>query len=307
MKRPETLAILEAVLAITLWAVSFVFMKIALREISAATMIAIRFAMGAALVGLAAWRKGDFARLRRADMPRLALLGFVGITLQQLLQVSGQATSDASVAAFLASTAPAFTVALAALVLREKPGLWQIFGVALATVGAVVVSTGGDVAALARGQFGAPGNLLVLLSAVVWAAFTILNKHVVQDRPSTLVTAGMFFFGWLFALPFFVAQEGWREIPNLSLAGWGAVLYVGLLATAVAYLINSHALKHIPASRVAVIQNLEAIIAVAAAALFLQEQVTGAMLLGGAAIIAGVYLAERGAAEVEAVVEAEVR
>src|SRR3989304_5322302 len=72
MKRPETLAILEAVLAITLWAVSFVFMKIALREISAATMIAIRFAMGAALVGLAAWRKGDFARLRRADMPRLA-------------------------------------------------------------------------------------------------------------------------------------------------------------------------------------------------------------------------------------------
>jgi len=148
MKRPETLAILEAVLAITLWAVSFVFMKIALREISAATMIAIRFAMGAALVGLAAWRKGDFARLRRADMPRLALLGFVGITLQQLLQVSGQATSDASVAAFLASTAPAFTVALAALVLREKPGLWQIFGVALATVGAVVVSTGGDVAAL---------------------------------------------------------------------------------------------------------------------------------------------------------------
>jgi len=141
----------------------------------------------------------------------------------------------------------------------------------------------------------------------VWAAFTILNKHVVQDRPSTLVTAGMFFFGWLFALPFFVAQEGWREIPNLSLAGWGAVLYVGLLATAVAYLINSHALKHILASRVAVIQNLEAIIAVAAAALFLQEQVTGAMLLGGAAIIAGVYLAERGAAEVEAVVEAEVR
>ena len=119
----------------------------------------------------------------------------------------------------------------------------------------------------------------------------------------------MFFFGWLFALPLFVAQQGWREIPNLSLAGWGAVLYVALLATALAYLLNTHALKHVPASRVAVIQNLEPVIAVAAAALFLQEQVTGAMLLGGAAIIAGVYLAERGApeVEVEAVAEAEVR
>ena len=306
MKRAETIAVIEAIAAITIWAVSFVFIKLALREISAVTLIALRFALGAALVALAGWRNGDFRRVTRADWPRLALLGFVGITVQQLLQISGQATAQASVAAFLASTAPAFTVALAAMVLREKLGTGQIVGVTLAAVGAVVVSTGGDVAALARGQFGERGNVLVLLSAIVWAAFTILNKRVVEGRPSTVVTAGMFFFGWLFVLPVFIAQQGWREIGHLSPTGWLAVLYVSVLASAVAYLVNSHSLKHIPASRVAVIQNLESMIATAAAVLFLGERVTGAMLLGGAAIIAGVYLAERGAPEVEAVAEAEV-
>lgn len=302
-KRLETLAVIEAIAAISIWAVSFVFIKLVLQEISAMTLLVLRFALGAVLVALVAWRKGDFKRVTRADVPGIAWLGFVGITLQQSLQISGQATAQVSVAAFLAATAPAFTVALAAVVLKEKLRAGQMAGVALAALGAVVVATGGDFAALVRGNFGEPGNLLVFLSALVWAAFTIINKNVVMGRPSTVVTAGMFFFGGLFALPLFIAQQGWRELPHLSGFGWLAVLYVGGVSSAVAYLINSHALKHIAAARVAVIQNLESVIATAAAVVFLGERVTGLMLVGGAAIMAGVYWAERGAT----VAEAEVR
>lgn len=294
----ETRALLEAAVAISLWGISFIAIKLALAEVSPVTLIVVRFALGALIVGAVAWRRGDFRRWRSPrtlarDLPALAGVGLVGITLQQLLQVSGQATAEASVAAFLAATAPAFTVALAAFILRETPRPWQIAGVLLATAGAALVATNGNWAGLLRGDFGAPGNLLVLASSVVWALLTIFSKRAVEGRPAALVTAGMFFFGGLFAAPLFVAQQGWRDLSGVSTGGWGAILFTSLVCTAGAYLLNTRALQHISASRVALVQNLEPLVAVAAATLLLGEAVTAPMLAGGLAILGGVYLAER--------------
>lgn len=293
----------EAILAISLWGISFISIKIALQDVSPVTLIVMRFAAGAVLVGALAWARGEFKLLRWRDVPALASVGLIGIALQQFLQVSGQATAETSVAAFLASTAPAFTVALAALFLKEKIRAWQMGGVALATLGAVLVATNGNLEGLLTGHFGAPGNLLVLASSVVWALLTLLSKRAVENRPAFLVTAGMFFFGTLFLTPLFVAQSGWRELATVSAGGWGAIIFTTLVCTVGAYLLNTHALKHISASRVALIQNLEPLVAVVGAALILREALTWPMLLGGVAILSGVYLAERTAPPVIAETE----
>jgi drug/metabolite transporter (DMT)-like permease len=300
MKHIETIALFEAIVAIVIWGISFIFMKIVLCEISAVTLIVLRYAMGALVVGPFAWWRGDFSRFSAADLPGLAGAGALGITVQQLLQVSGQASADASVAAFLAATAPAFTVLLAAGWLHERLHPRQLVGVLLASLGGIAVAIGGDWLALIQGhaQTTLFGNVLILLSAIVWAVFIILSKRIVQHRPAALVTSGMFLFGLLFTLPVFIAQQGWLEIPKLSPGGWGATLYIGILSTALAYLLTSHALKYISAARVAVIQNLEPLVAVAGAALILNESLSWAMLLGGAAILCGVYLAERHAPEI---------
>lgn len=295
LKRAETIALLECFLAITLWGVSFLFMKIALRELSAATVIVFRYALGTLLVGFVSWQRGEFARISLADVKVLALLGAVGISLQQMLQVSGQVTADVGVAAFLAATAPAFTVVLAAVWLHERLGRMQAVGVLLASMGGIVVAVGGDFSSLLAGEtlHTLPGNILILLSSVVWAVFIILSKRAVRNRPSAFVTSGTFFFGMLFSLPLFVYGRGWEEFPRLSPGGWSAILHLGVLMTAVAYMLNSHALKHISATRVAVVQNTEPLIAMIAAAVFMGEPVTGTILAGGAAILGGVYLAER--------------
>jgi drug/metabolite transporter (DMT)-like permease len=289
----ETLAFAAATLSIGLWGVSFISIKLALQEVSPVTLIVVRFALGALIVGAAAWARGEFRQLRLSDLPALAGVGLIGIALQQILQVSGQATAEASVAAFLASTAPAFTVLLAALFLREVPRPWQIAGILLATGGAITVATNGQWGGLLTGNFGAPGNLLVLASSVVWALLTILSKRAVENRPPLLVTTAMFFFGGLFVAPLFIVRQGWRELATVSVAGWGAILFTSLVCTAGAYLLTTFALKHLAASRVALIQNIEPLTAVVVAALLLNEAVTPAMLLGGAAILGGVYLAER--------------
>jgi drug/metabolite transporter (DMT)-like permease len=295
-KQTETQAIIETAIAISLWAMSFVWIKIALSAMSPVTLIVMRYAVGGViLLGVAFWR-GEFAQIKRGDFKRMIILGFVGIFLQQFLQVTGQVTADASVAAFLASAAPAFMVILAAAWLREPVSTGQLFGVLLATLGASIVAVGGDWRALIQGEFVNLGNILVLLSAVVWAVYTILTRKLVVDRPPTLIAGGMLFFGWLFSMPIWFFQNGWFEIPHITLNAWTALLYLSVFSTAITYLLYSHALKLAPASRLSAIQNIEPLVATLAAFFILDETVTSSLLVGGFAILIGVYFAEKRAA-----------
>jgi len=295
MASSQNRAVLETALAIFLWAVSFIAIKIALRELSPFTLIAVRFGVGSLILAAAAAIRGEFRCFRKKDLLGMALVGFVGMTLQQSLQVSGQALADASVAAFLANTAPAFIVPVAALFLRESVGRVQVLGVVVATLGAGIISTGGRLDFLTGGQLASPGSLLILASAFVWAVFSVLSRRMTRDRPPILMTAGMMAFGCLFNLPAFLLTGGWQEIPGLSPQGWVMLAYICFLSTAAAYLLYNHALKQAPASRLAAIQNLEPLIASAVAPWVLHEALTGGLLVGGAAIIAGTTLAERGA------------
>ena len=127
----------------------------------------------------------------------------------------------------------------------------------------------------------------------MWAVFTILNRRLAQGRPPALIACGMLLFGFFFMLPIFLFQGGWREFDGLSYDTWFALLFVGVLSTAAAYLLYTHALTKAEASRLAAIQNIEPVIAVGAAAIILREAITGTLLIGGAAILVGVYLAER--------------
>ena len=296
MKRTETQAIIETAVAISLWALSFVWIKIALQEMSPVTLIVVRYALGFVILLLVAGWRGELRQMRRGDLKGMLILGLVGIVLQQFLQVTGQVTAEASAAAFLASAAPAFMVVLAAIWLREPVGGWQIFGVLLATLGAGIVAIGGDWRSLFQGELVNLGNILVLLSAGVWAVYTVLTRKLIVDRPPTLIAGGMLFFGWLLTMPVWILQQGWRELPQISASAWGALLLVGIFSTAVTYLLYSHALKLAPASRLSAIQNIEPLIATLAAFLILDETITSALLIGGLAILLGVYLAEKRAA-----------
>lgn len=293
MKRSELVALIETAAAISLWALSFVLIKIALGEISPMTLIFLRYAMGGLVLGVAAGIRGDFAKFERNDLSRMFWLGLVGIFLQQILQVYGQVNADASVAAFLASVAPAFMVILAAVFLRESVRGWQIIGVLLATSGGIWVATGGEFSSLSTSHLGNEGNWLVLASSVVWAVYTILTRYLMKDRPPTLIAAGMLLSGCLLSSPFFVAQKGWQEFASMSASGWGVVIIIGVFSSAVTYLLYSHALKLAPASQLAAIQNIEPLIATIAAVVILNEKITSALIWGGVAILAGVYLAEQ--------------
>jgi drug/metabolite transporter (DMT)-like permease len=99
-------------------------------------------------------------------------------------------------------------------------------------------------------------------------------------------------FGALMLLPFFIARQGWREVPNLTATGWGALLFLAIGCSALGYLFWYGALERLEVSRVAALLYAEPLITVVAAMVLLGERLTGIVVAGGILVLIGVVIAQ---------------
>lgn len=169
-------------LTVIFWGGFFVAIKVLLRELNPAVITAVRFAMGVAILAAVGARRGRLHLPRVREVPLLALLGFLGIALHQWLQATGLQTASASVTSWIVATIPVYVALLGWLILHERMGMRRVSGIALAAGGVILVVAGGNPAALFAGRIGSIGDILIGLSAVNWAVFTILSKRGVRSR-----------------------------------------------------------------------------------------------------------------------------
>lgn len=290
-------------LTVIFWGGSFIAIKILLRELNPAVITAVRFAMGVAILAGVSAKRGQLRLPRLRQIPLLALLGFSGIALHQWLQATGLQTASASVTSWIVATIPVFVALLGWLVLHERMGVQRVAGIGLAALGVILVVAGGNPAALFAGRIGSIGDILIGLSAVNWALFTILSKRAldqgqaeggagVASRPGQLMLHVMG-FGWLFSLIWMAAAGGWDRLASLSLAGWWAMLFLGVACSGLAYLFWYDALDVIDATQAGVFLYFGPLVTVALAWPLLGETITIGAAIGGLAILMGVWLVER--------------
>ncbi len=300
----RTLAIIEATLAVIFWGVSFVATKVAIQEVSPATVVWLRFAMGIFVLGLAVLLRRQFILPARGDLPYFALLGFLGITFHQWLQSTGLQTAQATTTSWIVATTPIFMALLGWLMLKERLLWLQILGIGVAFLGVLLVVTGGDLASLAQGKFGAAdaatkagiryGDILVLISAPNWALFSVLSRKGLQKHPASLLVFYVMVFGWLFTSVLFLLGSGWTEIANLTWKGWLAISFLGVFCSGISYVFWYDALAVLPVAQTGAFVYLEPFVTVVVAAFVLDEPLLLAGVLGGLAILAGVWLVQSG-------------
>lgn len=281
---------LEAAFASVVWGVSFVATKIALTQVSPVTVVWIRFALGVLILGITVLWRHEFLLPRRSEWGYFALLGFIGITFHQWLQANGLRTSQASTTAWILTTIPVFIAILGWLFLNERVERNTALGIGLAAMGVLLVVTRGDWAALRQGHWGAPGDLLILLSAPNWAVFSILSRKGLKEHPAARMMFYVMLLGWLFTTFWWVGAQGWTELDQLNQAGWLSLLFLGLFSSGLAYVAWYDALQALTAAHTGAFLYLEPLAAMTVGAWLLHEQITLASFLGGSAIIAGVYL-----------------
>ena len=289
----RTRALAEGLAAVVIWGASFIATKVALAEVSPATVVWLRFAMGVALLAVVVTLSRQWAPVDARTLAAFALLGLVGITFHQWLQSTALVTSRASTSGWIVASTPVFMAILGRLVLKERLGAGRIAGIALAALGVVLVVTRGNPGELLHGRFGAPGDLLILVSAPNWAVFSVLSRRALRSHPAIRMMAYVMAIGWALSAVPLAAGPGLSEIGALSARGWGAVAFLGVACSGLAYIAWYDALQRLSASEAGALLYLEPLVAMAVAAAVLGEPVTGASVVGGAVILLGVWLVNR--------------
>jgi len=283
----------EALFAVIVWGASFVATKIALQDTSPITIVWLRFLMGVIILGIAVALRKQFALPNKKEWAYFALLGFLGITFHQWLQSNALRTSQAGTSAWIVSTTPVFMALLGWLILKERPGWVKTLGILLAFAGVLIVISKGDIHSISIGKFGAPGDLLILISAVNWAVFSVLSRRGLKAYPASLMMFYVMSFGWLFTSLLFLPNQGFAEIGSLTFNGWMGISFLGIFCSGLAYIAWYDALKALTTAQTGVFLYIEPIVTVVVAFLILEEAITPALLLGGAVILFGVWLVNR--------------
>ena len=282
-----------ALAAVVFWGASFVATKQVLTEATPLALICLRFALGTAL--LLAWTSLSrrWRRLPTRDLVAAVLLGLQSVTLHQLIQVDGLVTASAQHAGWLIGTSPVFAALLAWLFLGERLGPARLVGVAAAFAGTVLVVAGGhglgQVLALPSGR----GDLLVLASAVNWAAYSVLSRDLVRRQGADLVTTLGMTVGWAALVPFFFSTGQVASLGRLSGGAWVAVAFLGIACSGLGYLFWNRALTVLGAAELVTFLYLEPLVTVVTAWLLLGEPVRPLTVAGGLVILAGVAMVQR--------------
>ncbi|MGE5249990.1 MAG: DMT family transporter [Bacteroidota bacterium] len=297
MPKSRLLPILEAVFAVVVWGATFIATKIALQEASPATIVWVRFAIGVVILGTAVVLRGEFELPQRGDVAYLALLGFLGVSFHQWLQSTGLQTAQATTTAWIVASTPVFIAILGWLVLKEKFGPIRLAGIILAAAGVLTVVSKGNIGALAAGKEGTIGDLLIFISAINWAVYTVLSRRELERHPAARMMFYLMLFGWLFVnVWIFGFGPGLSELAGLSAKAWAAILVLGVFGSGLAYIAYYDALQALPASQLGAFLNIEPLVTTLMAAAMIGEAITSVTLLGGAVILLGVYLVNRRAA-----------
>ncbi|HKO55984.1 MAG TPA: EamA family transporter [Thermoanaerobaculia bacterium] len=276
---------LGALIAVVLWGISFVATKAALQEVSPVTLIFTRFFIGTAFLLLAA----------RALPPRdawreLLVMGLVGVFIHQMLQAFALTMTTAVHTGWLIGVIPIWSAILSALILEERFGWRKVLGIIGGFAGALLVISRGELSSAVLQLPSTKGDLLILLSTVNWAVYSIIGHRTIRRIGPTRATTGAFLAGVALLAPFFIAKAGWRELPRVTPAGWGAILFLGIGCSGLGYLFWYGALERIEVSRVAVLLYLEPLVTFATAVALLHEPVSAIAVIGGLLVMLSVIL-----------------
>jgi drug/metabolite transporter (DMT)-like permease len=133
----------------------------------------------------------------------------------------------------------------------------------------------------------------VLAGSASFAYYTIQVKEIANQYDTLTLNTLTFALGCLLMIPFAVRSVIQIRWAKVTLGAWGGLAFMIVLGTVVAYLFYAFALTELAASRVAAFNYLQPVVAALLGAWLLGESVTRRVIVSGALILLGVYLAER--------------
>ncbi len=283
------LSSLFLLLPVLFWGISYIAIKVVLRELEPVEMISARFLLAAPTLFIIIKAK----RLKIWPVQKkggLFVASFL-VFLHFWVMATGMKETTASNTAWILTTAPIFVAALAWVYLREPFSKHHWIGFIVATFGVVVLTANGSWSNLA--WINSRGDVIVLGSCVTWGLYTVATRDITRTVNPLVATFWMTLVAGLVFVPYTLFTSGIGIYLSMQPVTTLSLVFLGVLCLAVSFWLWAEGLSRFTAADVGAYLYIEPLFTMVAAWALLNEAVTVWILTGAAFITMGVYISER--------------
>jgi drug/metabolite transporter (DMT)-like permease len=277
--------VIAVVVTVFAWASAFVVIRYLGSDFSPGSLTLGRVAVGAVVLSLTMLTRHRVS-LSRREWGLMVVIGVAWFAIYNIALNAGEHQVDAGTAAMLIQVAPILIGVLAGLLLGEGFPRMLVIGGLVAFAGTLIIGI-----ATSTGQASVTGVLLVLVSAVVYSIAMVAQKIVLRNVSGLQVTWLGCLIGTVACLPF--AGSLVRDVAAAPPMAIAAVIYLGVVPTAIAFSTWAYALSRTTAGRLGVTTYVVPPIAIALGWLFLGEVPALLAVVGGVLSLVGVGIARR--------------
>ena len=302
--RPSSLWIfLGLAFLILVWSLNYVVAKVGLRELPALALGAFRLVLaGIVSVPLLFFVQTEKSKAHKVKLQisrkrklqalwTITYLGFLNVILNQGCYTVGLNYTSVSHSSVIIACAPIFILLFSWALGLEPLTLRKIIGMTFAFAGAITVGiqAGGAGA-------GVLGDLLSFVAGIGFALYTVFGKRAVAVYSALRLSLLSNIAGAVLVLPIaawqFLAVMREGKLSAIGVDGWGSVIFMGVLASAVSYVLYFWLLRYMTPASLGSATYLQPVGATLLALLLLREPITARVAIGGLLVIAGVYVIE---------------
>ena len=299
-KKKRTLSLVFALLAAVIFGMSFMFSKLALEVAKPTVLLAFRFitafvAMSLvigvnALVGKRRGRPVFAFSLKGKPIGSLVLLGLIQPVLYFFCENYGILYTSSAVAGTIIAVVPIACILMDVLVLHEKVTRRQVVCAVLCIIGVAFIYMGGET------RISVLGLVFLLMTVGCDAVYYTLSHKAAERFTPFEVTYVMFTVGMVFFIPSALIQGAGHMaetfLPAMQSGSfWGAVIYLGLGSSVVAYFLLNFANAHLTVSETSLFSNVTTVVSVLAGVVLLREPFGIWQIIGVVVILVCVYAA----------------
>jgi drug/metabolite transporter (DMT)-like permease len=235
---------------------------------------------------------GSCPKLKREDLPGLLLLGASGVFSYNFFFFSGLKTVAAGRAALIIACIPVVICLASALLFKERLTFKKNAGALLSLTGVSIVLAHGNPFRLLDDPISS-GDLMILGCVASWVVYSLAGSRVMRRVDPLRAVTWSCIIGDVLLFPFALSNGLLADIATASLVDWGNLLFLGVVATGLAFTWYYHGIKAIGPARAGIFINLVPVFAVVLGFLVLGEPIYISLLLGGGLTLSGVWLTNR--------------
>lgn len=273
-----------------MWGATFVSTKVLLGAFLPVQVLFMRVLM-AFLAMLLFWPH----HLKLKNLKEEALVagaGLFGIVLYFMLENTALTMTYASNVGIIVACAPFFVAVIVGLFFKnEKTGRYFYIGFVIAMAGIILISLNGQKSL----NLNPAGDGLAFLAMIAWGCYSALVKKIGEwDYPVLAVTRRMYFYGIIFLIPVLMFQDvSWDLTLLRDKTILGNLLFLGLCASAIGFLVWNLSTKWIGAVKTSVYIYVSPVVTVILSVLILHEKLTAASIAGSVLIFAGLIISQK--------------